>query len=70
MRLSDYKNKLSEDLQYWNEVNKAKCPDGDLKNLVPPLSDEDKMNLPIEIRSFYNMGAFYVIDQIFGKFFC
>lgn len=59
MRLSDYKNKLSEDLQYWNEVNKAKCPDGDLKNLVPPLSDEDKMNLPIEIRSFYNMGRWF-----------
>lgn len=53
MRLSEYKNKLSEDLQYWKDVNEAKLPDSDVMELIQPLTDEDRQKLPNEICNFY-----------------
>lgn len=52
-------DKLSLDIQYWNEVEKAKLPVSD-EELVSPLSDEDKGKLPADVSNFY----------IYGRWFC
>ena len=51
-------DKLSLDIQYWNEVEKAKLPVSD-EELVSPLSDEDKGKLPADVSNFYIYGRWF-----------
>lgn len=59
MEILNYKKKLLEDIEYWNEVNKAKMPEERLINLVHPMTHNIEVLLSIEAYHFYAFGGWY-----------
>lgn len=56
MSFNVYKNRLSQEIKYWENINLAKLLNSQILSSLPPLSDAEREQLPQGISRFYDLG--------------